>query len=608
LVCSKQRGMSKSLDVIEGLKPRSVTPHPTTNNPPRCLQIIFWLVAIGLGLLHAWVNRQAMQSDGISYMDMGDAYLRGDWQMAINGYWSPLYSWLLGAALLVLKPSAYWEFSVVHLVNFTIYLGALLCFTFLLNEVIRHQRVRTDPLGAGGLMCLPEWAWVVVGYTLFLWSSLELITVRYVTPDMCVAACVYLASGLIVRLRRGLTGWLTFVALGFVLGCGYLAKAAMFPLALVFVGVSWRAAGGGRGGARGAALTAVMFLVVSSPFLIALSRAKGRVTFGDSGRLNYAWYVTGVGYRHWQGEPTGSGTPKHPTRKVMEEPEVYEFGSPVGGTYAHWYDPSYWYDGIAPRFDLIRHIKNMLWRPYLYSFFLFALHGSLVIGLFTLFFMSGRGRLVIKDVTATWFLLVPAFAGFAIYMQVYLETRFVGSFLTLLVIGLFASVRLPDTPESRRLVACVMIIIVAMFGLAVGPSNARAAYTSVREISRGRDAAPNEYWQVAEELKRMGLQPGDKVASLSYSNNDNVYWSRLAKVQIVAEIFSGAYRKDEDDFWTANEVVRARIMETFAKAGANIIVANSAPSWAAAEGWRRIGNTDHYVFFLNKVGDRPHGW
>ncbi len=591
--------MSNTAGAIEGTtERRRATAQPTTDSLASWLQAILWLVAIGLGLLHAWVYRYVMGSDGISYLDMGDAYLRGDWQMAINGYWSPLYSWLLGAALLVLKPSPYWEFPVVHLVNFIIYLGALLCFAFLLNEVIRHQRVQADAVAGGGLVGLSAWAWVVLGYTLFMWTSLELITLLNVTPDMCVAAFVYLAAGLIVRMRRGVSGWLTFVALGLVLGFGYLAKAAMFPLAFVFVGVSWWAVGGGRRGAWRAAVAAAVFLVVSSPFLIALSWAKGRVTFGDSGKLSYIWYVNEIGYRHWQGEPTGSGTPKHPTRKVMEEPRVYEFGSPVGGTYPHWYDPSYWYDGLAPRFDLIRHIKNMLWRPYLYSFFLFALHGSLVIGLFTLFYMSGRGWRIVRDVAANWFLLVPALACFAMYMQVYVETRFVGSFVTLLLLGLFSSVRLSDSPESRRLVACVMIIVVAMFGLTVGPSNARAAYTAAREIARGPDAAPNVYWQIAEELKRMGLQPGDKVASLNYSNNDNVYWSRLAKAQIVAEMFSDAYRKDEDDFWTADEAVRARIIETFAKAGANIIVANAAPSWATAEGWQRIGNTEHYVYFL----------
>ena len=31
-------------------------------------------------------SSNSFDPDGISYLDMGDAYLRGDWSMAINGY------------------------------------------------------------------------------------------------------------------------------------------------------------------------------------------------------------------------------------------------------------------------------------------------------------------------------------------------------------------------------------------------------------------------------------------------------------------------------------------------------------------------------------------
>jgi hypothetical protein len=144
-----------------------------------------------------------------------------------------------------------------------------------------------------------------------------------------------------------------------------------------------------------------------------------------------------------------------------------------------------------------------------------------------------------------------------------------------------------------------MIIIVAMYGLTVGPANARAAYATAQDIARGGETSPNVYTQVAEELKRMGVHPGVKVASLSYSNNANVYWARLARVQIVAELFSGAFRTDEDDFWMADEAVKSRIIEAFAKAGADIIVASAVPTGASTEGWRRIGNTDFYVYFLS---------
>lgn len=59
-----------------------------------------------LGLVCAWVFRQTIISDGISYLDLGDADLRGDWSAAANAYWSPLYPYLLGAAMRILHPPA----------------------------------------------------------------------------------------------------------------------------------------------------------------------------------------------------------------------------------------------------------------------------------------------------------------------------------------------------------------------------------------------------------------------------------------------------------------------------------------------------------------------
>ncbi len=580
---------------------------PMATRLARRLHILSCAVAVALGLLHAWNGRDELNPDGISYLDMGDAYLRGDWRMAINGCWSPLYSWLLGVALRVIKPSPYWEFPVAHLVNFVVYLCALLCFAFFINEVMRHQRGEANKVAGGEWVGLPEWAWVVVGYTLFMWSSLELITVRYVTPDMCAAACVYMAAGLIVRMRRVAGGWLTYVVLGVVLGVGYLAKAAMFPLAFVFVGVSVLAGDGDlRRAAWRAAVAAVVFLLVSSPFLIALSWAKGRVTFADTGRLNYAWYVNDIPGIYWQGEPGWSGTPRHATRKVMKEPEVYEFGTPVGGTYPLWYDPSYWNEGLTPRFALRRQLEVIIAGIRLHFFFLFplALRGSIAIGLFVLFYMSGRGWRIIKDVAARWFLLVPALAAFAMYSLVHVEGRYIGSFIVLLFVGLFSSVRLAEWQGARRLVACVTIIIVAMFGLTVGLSSARAAYVTMRDVIK--EESPYMNWQVAEGLKRMGVQPGDKVAVLNTSigppgylgnirSSDNMRWARLARLQIVAEVYS---REDKNNFWKVDDAAKQQVIGAFAQAGAKMIVDDEVPDWAAAEGWQRIGNTDHYVHFL----------
>src|SRR5262245_3270190 len=92
------------------------------------LRAIFWLLATVVGILHVLAGFSYMDGDGMSYLDVGDAYVRGDWN--INAYWSPLYPYIIGLALFFLKPSPFWEFPVVHLVNFIIYLCALGCFDF----------------------------------------------------------------------------------------------------------------------------------------------------------------------------------------------------------------------------------------------------------------------------------------------------------------------------------------------------------------------------------------------------------------------------------------------------------------------------------------------
>src|ERR1051325_8540895 len=79
----------------------------TVDTNLRKVQVLFRMLAIGLGMLHVYaaIKSQSMNADGISYLDIGDAYFRADWANAINPVWSPLYSWILGFANFVIRPS-----------------------------------------------------------------------------------------------------------------------------------------------------------------------------------------------------------------------------------------------------------------------------------------------------------------------------------------------------------------------------------------------------------------------------------------------------------------------------------------------------------------------
>jgi hypothetical protein len=78
----------------------------------RHLRILFWCIALVFGFVQAWNNRHVMNSDGICYLDLADAYLSGGWKMLLNGHWSPLYPWLLAISRFLVKPPAYREFTL----------------------------------------------------------------------------------------------------------------------------------------------------------------------------------------------------------------------------------------------------------------------------------------------------------------------------------------------------------------------------------------------------------------------------------------------------------------------------------------------------------------
>ena len=566
------------------------------------LRIIFWLVAFIIGFLQAWADRHDMFPDGISYLDVGDAFFRDGWTSAVNAYWSPLYAWLLGLALFVFKPPPYWEFSVAHLVNFAIFLFSLGCFDFFLRELIRHHRRGMASLTLERWVTLPEWAYLTLGYSLFIWSSLFLISVSVVTPDMLVSAFVYLSSGIILRIRNGSDDWLTFAGLGATLGLGYLAKAVMFPLAFVFLVLSIFSVGNLRRATPRVLVALIFFLLVGGPFILALSKAKGRFTFGESGKLTYTWFVNGTAAVHWQGGPAISGVPLHPTRKILAKPPVYEFGAPVGGTYPPWFDPTYWFEGVRLHFDLTRQMRVIRQNLEEYYDMLFSrMQCGLLVGLLTLYLMR-RGRWSwVKDVAAQWNLFIPPLVALGMYSLIFATPRYFGAFVVLLWIGLFSGVRLPNTPESRRLVGRVTLALVMLFAIVVIPPAVKDASDIARSVANGEDASAHSSWQVAEGLRLMGVKPGDEVAVIESSSGSPIkpmYWARLAKVRIVAEVAPGALflTQKAEQFWAADSI--GKVIEAFGQTGAKVIVSEKARCSIPMHGWQRIGNTDYYAYVL----------
>ena len=157
-------------------------------------------------------------------------------------------------------------------------------------------------------------------------------TIWYMTPDMLLQAMAYLAAAMSVRLFLPGASWRHSVALGVSLGLGYLAKAAMFPAALVLLTLLFLRPPKPDPGRRQVLVALLGFALVCAPLVLLLSLQKGRFTFGDTGRLNYAWWIGGVTpYTGWAGE-NGTGVPAHLPRQVSAKPLILEFRTPVSGT------------------------------------------------------------------------------------------------------------------------------------------------------------------------------------------------------------------------------------------------------------------------------------
>jgi 4-amino-4-deoxy-L-arabinose transferase-like glycosyltransferase len=545
-----------------------------------------WCILTLAGLVDSIYSRHAMQSDGISYLDMGDALVRGDWTMGINAYWSPLYPWLQGMALRLLKPSAYSQFAVVHFVNFLIYLFTLWCFDFLLRAAVGDRSEVDDIANENG--ALPSWAVLAVGYAVFLWSSLSLIGMERVSPDLLMAGFLYLAVGLLLRLWAHPQSYFVFIALGAALGLGYLAKVPFFPLAFLFFAVSWMLAGGWRRATPRVVVAALIFLAISAPWIVALSRAKGRLTFGDSGKVNYVFLVNhATPSWYFQDLGTAAGHYSHPVRKIFDAPPIYEFATPVRGTIPVWYDPSYWADGAVPRVSLRQQLSVVRRWVAFYLDLLFTSQAGLLVGFVVLCFMAGRGYFL-KQIAARWPIWLIGLAGLAMYAMVFVELRYIAAFFALFWVGLFSGLKMPPGRESLRLVSIVTFAVVIAIASPVAISTAGHLIQTFK-------GQPHNQWRVAQDLSKLGVVPGDRVARMG--GRFGTDWARLLGVTVVAEVPHANAR----DFWCGKPEVQAQVIATFHRLGVTAIVAEHFPLdaiYAPGPEWQKLGDGTFHALRL----------
>jgi len=554
-------------------------PVQDSENDPRAelwvrrLTIGFCLIAIVLGGAEAWTSRFSMNPDGVQYLDNASAYSAGDFHSALNSQWSPLYPWIIAAWFAAFQGSPYLEFPLVHLLNFFIYLLSVAGFLFFLKGILDRVPVKPPAIKV---------SLVLIAYSSFLYCSLDFTNLAYVTPDLLVSFFAFLAAGLLLRIEAANASALVYIALGAVLGLGYLAKTPFLLFGLLCLGM---AAALGRKRHRGHLVrwcpAAAAFAIIAVPYIWILSNAKGRFTAGDSGRSNIIWKVNGVPYYNWQEGPSDNGVPIHPTRRLSSNPAIFEFATPIAGTYPPWYDPIYWSEGSKIVFRPADFARALFEQIRLYAFLVHHRQLPLIFVLAALFLLSqDRGR-IFAGVLQFWPVLLLGAAPFAMYAVVHAEGRYLAPFFVLLWTTLMAGllVGINGSVDPRALLSIVAVAAALMF--------VEAVTASLPEIP-----APRHY-EVAQRLQSLGLKRGDPVAIVT--GDLDYLWARLARARIAMQVNFGDSscpncRRNPAEWEKAKQILAAN--------GAVLVVAPCIPGVVDQPGWQQLGATGVYAYRL----------
>jgi hypothetical protein len=535
-----------------------------------------------LGVLQLWVYRYDNNNDGMHYLDIAAQYARGDFAGAVNAFWSPLYSWLFIPIQLVFNVGPAHEFEAAHVLNLVLFVAALAAFEFLLRQLFATVIDSGRP-GAASFRL----AWWIAGYSCFAYSILVMVNLGRVGPDIVVAASVFASSALLLKASRQRGASVGHGALlGAVLGLGYLGKAALFPISIAVILVLAVLLRRRARGWLSVAMCAGVFLGISLPWVAVLSTQKDRLTFGDAGRLNYAWKVNNVPVSHWQGD-TLTGRPLHPTRTLSRGPTVYEFAEPIRGTYPVWHDPSYWFEGIHPRFvprtqlaRLMSSVDYFITQPWFAPMLLATLVASLIAG-------KAAAASVVRRM---WFVLVPSAVGLLGYAVVLVFDRYIAPFVVATFLTLMAGL-LQEVGGTRngnpRIPAALLWGVAFVFGIMTLESLWFVDRLAPRE---------NRHLATANQIRSLGVPDGSRIGVIG--NGPHSYWAELSGNRVVAEIMPAEVAL----YWSLSAGERRRLLDLFRRPGAVAVVADNVPGWADVSGWKRAPD-GYWVYMLPTAGN-----
>jgi hypothetical protein len=389
-------------------------------------------------LFQAYAQRYVIGPDGVAYLDLSDAVVAGHWSGLVNLYWSPLYPLLVGLARIVTRASPAGEVPAMHAVNAAAFLATFAAYEYFLAPVL-GMAAGTRHAVLGG-----RWG-RAIAYGFFICVAFTLTPIELTTPDLLAAAATFAALGALLRLRNS-SNDAAAVVLGVGLGLGGLAKSFMIPWAVVcFVAL---AVALHKSGLKPLMSAVIVWLIFVGPWTVLLSRAAGRLTIGDTGRLTYAWFVNNRDAPSLGGAPMGARTAR--TEAILPRSGVT---GDAPGTDPMWFDPERWSGGLRPQFGLRDQAASLLTSGRFYV-------DNLAPFLFLILLIAVAPAESRRGVWCRgWIVLVPAAAGMFGYAMVLVTARYVMPFVLAGTLVLLATLPAPRRVHPLALLIGVVIPI-----------------------------------------------------------------------------------------------------------------------------------------------------
>jgi 4-amino-4-deoxy-L-arabinose transferase-like glycosyltransferase len=580
----------------------------------RKLLIVYLLLLVPIGWLAMKYEPFLLDGDAVSYMDIADLLHAHHWAGAVNGYWHPLYPAVLAFAQILFHPTRWSEIPAYYAANYAIFLLELVAMVLFVYAL---DRLRTRTLSDSVPPLLSREALALFGCALIVIASQRELAMGLVRPDALLQALMLLAFATLLNALA--TESLIYAPLmGLFFGLAYLTKSFAFVVAVLSIGVMflfqlWLQRRALTRVLTNAVLALVVFGAVAGPYIAALSHQKHRFDFGDSGALNYAWYVGGVEKMHLEPWMTSSFGPAtvhliHPEQQLLAAPGIYSYRAEPYGTYPDWFDTTYFNERIIPHLNppvlLHRDARNaVLVIRYLFN------HPEAWILLALLIALGARLRFGNWRRDNFWLpMILVGLAMWVLYGLVNVEERYVTLAYLAILLPIFAVLRVPQpeadefgtTPSSWLPSAATAMIVLLAF-LAAGESLRLALEQRRYETPLPHPWYNAEMFGAAQSLQQLGVQPGDEVACMGgYACLNQNYWARLAGVRILTEVYNPNPKLFEQWAGLPN---RAQVLDILRQQDAKVLVAQFDPASlgddpAAAQGWLRLDGTDLYAYPL----------